>query len=141
MQASTIPAFKTALKVLLDAAISTAEVYYGTGDPEQMAESAVIIGPARSDPLAFTCGMTQANETYDIDVISSVARSSVEPYETLVEEAYALNDQVVAAVLGWDTLPTGVNNVIPAESDDTENVGDGWREAAVKQRIRVTGRR
>lgn len=142
--ASTVPAFKTALQALLEPAVPAATVRVGAGDPDTLGVQAAIIGNAKNRALQFPCGMripgSPINETYDVDVHASVVGPVIETHETLLLIAYGLIDAIVASVIAWDPLPTGVSAVVPADSEDGENVGDGWREAFVTQTLHVTAR-
>jgi len=138
---STIPAFKTALAARLKPAIAAlAEVYYGLADPNKMGSKVLLIGPAKNRTLEFVAGMSQANESYDVEIIASVVGPVQESFETLVALAYGVIDATISNILAWDALPSGVNNVIPSESEDDEAVGDGFREAYVKQTLHVQAR-
>jgi len=136
---STVPAFKTALASRLRAALSCA-VYYGDPAPDKMADRAVMIGGAKREPLEWVCGMSQANEVYDLDVAVSILGPEQETHETLLALAYGINADIVTSVLGWGSLPAGVNQVIPAASEDFEDVDGGWREAGVVQTFHVIAR-
>ena len=91
--ASSVPAFKTALKSRLATALTTAStVTYGAGNPDALGKRAVIVGPAKNRVLEHVCGMTIAgapiNETYDVDVIVSVVGPEQESHEALSLIAY-----------------------------------------------------
>lgn len=141
---SSVPSFKTALKSRLATALTPAKVSYGAGNPDALGKRAVIVGPAKNRVLEHVCGMTIAgapiNETYDVDVIVSVIGPEQESHEALSLIAYGLVDGIVTSVLSWAPLPTGINAVVPVESEDGENSGDGWREAFVAQTLHVTAR-
>jgi hypothetical protein len=129
---SHVPAVKTALKDRLKATLgTTAEVYYGSGDPGKMGSRAVLIGPVKNRKTDFTCGMTQANESFDIEVMTSVVGPLQDSFEALVKVAYD--------ILAWD-YSAAANTIVPADSSDDEAVGDGFREAVVKQTLHVMAR-
>jgi fumarylacetoacetate (FAA) hydrolase family protein len=137
---SHVPAVKTALKDRLKATLgTTAEVYYGSGDPGKMGSRAVLIGPVKNRKTDFTCGMTQANESFDIEVMTSVVGPLQDSFEALVKVAYDINDAIVTDILAWD-YSAAANTIVPADSSDDEAVGDGFREAVVKQTLHVMAR-
>jgi hypothetical protein len=142
--ASSVPAFKTALKSRLTATLKTAQVSYGAGNPDALGKQAIIVGPAKNRVLEHVCGMgisgAPINETYDVDVIVSVIGPEQETHEALSLIAYGLVDGIVSSVLSWNPLPSGVDIVVPVESEDGENSGEGWREAFVTQTLHVTAR-
>jgi hypothetical protein len=138
---STVPAFKSALKTRLASSLaSLAEVYYGAASPNKMGAKVLLIGPAKNRTLEFVAGMSQANESYDVEVIASVIGPVQETHEALAALAYGIIDGTISSVLSWAALPSGVNNIIPGESEDEEAVGDGFREAYVKQTLHVQAR-
>lgn len=139
---SSIPALKKALLARLTTDLaSLSEVHYGA-DSEKMGDDILLIGKASNPHMDYLAAMTAANESYDIEIISSVVGPIQALYSSLVDRAFAINDAAVASVLAWKDADYGgvVDIIVPMGAADDEAVGDGWHEAAVTQTLHVTAR-
>lgn len=152
---SSVPAFKAALLARLqaDPDITGTDLTVSWGDPypDRAGAEAIFIGQTTNRALDFTCALSQANETYEVEVRVSVTGSHLEPAPWA--RAYELADAVAESARSWnqDTvspLPTGawgsVNVVMPGASTDDESlISDGKttsREAGVTLTLHVTAR-
>jgi hypothetical protein len=139
---STVPAFKAALLARLTTALAgVSEVHWGD-DPDKQGQKVVLIGPVSNRELQFVAAMTQANETYDLDLIVSVVAPLQESYSVLVDAAYAIADAVIDSVLSWRETSYGgvVDIVMPGQASDSESTDGDWHEAAVALSLHVTAR-
>lgn len=154
---SSVPAFKAALvarlqadaSILVDAAANGGDmaVCLGNPHPYQAPKTVIVVGPMSAHKYEYVAAMTQANETYDIEVYVSLVDAAANDKQTLVDRTYSLADMVHASVLAWDTgdfhNAEGVkvaDDVIPEITSDQDFSGDDAREFAVTLTLHVIAR-
>lgn len=141
---SSIPGVKSALVTRLQAVtgLAAVQVSYGNPYPDVEEREAVFLGKVTRQPLDFMAAMTQANETYSLDVLVSIIVSSLSPCEDAEARAYAVADLVTASVLSWQLEGYGGHAVIvlPGGSTSEESVDGDVREVSVLLTFDVTAR-
>ncbi|MEI6724605.1 MAG: hypothetical protein WCN81_00105 [Actinomycetes bacterium] len=144
---SSVPAFKLAFTARIAAVITGphALAYWGNPLPKGLPKEAALVGPTKSRDLVWRGGMTQANETYEIEVVVSVLGPIQKSQEELLTRAYALNDLIISDVIGaWKALDYGgvVDIVLPGSATDAELIDDAGkdREARITQSYSVTAK-
>jgi len=150
---SSVPGFKAALLARLkaDPAITGSDLIVSWGNPFPDTETSelVAIGSVTNRKLEFVAGMSQANETYDLEVLTSIVGAIVNDMEPREVRAYALSDAIAESIRTWNLaggpLATGdgwqVNICEPTDSHDQDAlVTGGNREASVMQTFHVTAR-
>lgn len=155
---SGVPAFKKALKarlennpeILADAAANGGdlEVVLGNPHPLNAPKTIIVIGAMSNHSYDYTCGMTQANELYDILLVVSLVDYVANDKTALIDRAYGLADMITRDMLTWNigsTILDGygtevANAVIPDIEADQEFTADDAREFMVELKLHVVGR-
>jgi hypothetical protein len=148
---SSVTYLKAALLARLkaDATLVATEagIFRGNPHPTKWPAKAVIIGKVSGWQLTFVCGMSQANEEYDLEIIANYAGSAQNSNTTYEDGAYGLMVAVLASLVTWhtgDNLVTGtwgqVNAIIPSAAGDAEGLDEGGRDSTVTMTVHVTAR-
>lgn len=142
---STVPAFKRALKALIEGlSVVTDNDLVTIGHPTtKQPAKLIVVGDTSNRVLRYVAGMTQANETYDVEVLVSVVGSVKDDHDTIADRAYVISDAVEEAVRIWTLDGCGgvVNTCLPNPSKDEEAVDGSVREVSVTMQFSVAGRR
>jgi len=103
MSVSTIRDMKADLKTRFDADddLSGVQITRGNPYPTRTQEEQVIIGPVTQQELPAGLGNNGIEETYDIDIIVSIQRSSRESYETLEDRAFVIAGHIEESMIDW----------------------------------------
>lgn len=121
---SSVPTFKAALLARLKTALNPLQVVWGNPDPVPMQDKIVSIGATKGRKLDYIAAMTQANESYEVEVLVSVQGSALRSTEAMAEEAWAIASMVETSVLEWAAIGyDGVVNIaVPSEAVDEETI-------------------
>ena len=150
---SSVPYFKTALLARLKAATALQGpdilVSWGNPYPDDAPGQLVAVGSAHDRSREFVAGMSQARETYAVDVLVSVVDAPENPIADREVRAYELADAVDESVRAWNLmggpLVSGdwgqVSAAVPGESSDGDALITGSeRESLIKLTLNVTAR-
>ncbi len=145
--ASSIPAFLAALKARLaaDATITAASAQVTLGNPAPAAPQAKVVGiggDVADRRLDYIAAMTQANESYVVDVVAIVEVSVHDTPDGLLTAAYALIDAIEASVLAWSKAGCGgtASSVAPVGGSHSMSTDGTVRDLIVVVRLQVTAR-
>lgn len=146
---SSIPDTKALIKTRLTTALP-ADVLISRGDPAPTAAGrrSVIIGKAESTQQPTQLGTTAREESYTLELVVTVAPTTLEAYSVIETEAYDIVADIEADLLAWQAAGfTGLNGWATVESMTDSEVltlaQDGsvtGRKASVSVLVAVTTR-
>lgn len=156
MLKSSVPYFKRALLARIKANPNVTGqqlvVSWGNPYPLTMGRELVVIGNTENRQRTYTAGLHQARETYDIDVLVSIAEHPLNDMDARETKAYEIADAIEGDLVAWNLsaapLVAGdfgtVDICLVTLSADTDSLDSvdaiDVREGTVTLKLSVTAR-